>query len=161
MARLKKFPKISSLLLIATYGVFGWIYGSWIVELTAEKELWHEWFIPLVALGISCGLGLLLIIIIILFFTAPITLLTLGLDNWLRVDSKALIAIALSIAAFIIIVEHPVVLARFLILSAAATLFRFDLQTVGYSSKIAQWILLILSAIAFIIGVIISHLFLL
>jgi hypothetical protein len=156
MAWFKKIPKISSLLLIATYGVFGWIYGAWVVELTAQEQLWHKWFISSVALGISYGLGLLLISIIVLYFTAPITLLTLGMNHWLKVDSKALIAIALSISAFIIIVEHPVVLARFLILSAAATLFRFDLQLAGYPSKIAQGILVFSSALAFTIGVVIN-----
>lgn len=161
MVWLKKFPKISSLLLVATYGVFGWIYGSWAVNLANRSQLWHKWFISSVASSISYGLGLLLIVIVIVSFTAPISLLTLGMDSWFKLDSKAVIAIALSIAICIIIVEHPTALVRFLILSAAATLFRFDLQTNGYSSKTAQLILIFLAAIAFTAGVLIFNLSLL
>jgi hypothetical protein len=157
MARLKKFPKVSCLLLIATYGVFGWLYGDWIVELTNKEQLWHKWFIPSIALGISYGIGLLLIAIVVLFFTAPITLLTLGMDSWFKLDSKAIIAIAISIAICIIIVEHPVVLSRFLILSAAATLFRFDLQTAGYQYTRARWILIFVGAFSFMIGVLLVN----
>jgi hypothetical protein len=156
MAWLKKFPKISSLLMIATYGVFGLIYGALVRDFIVREQLWHKWFIPSVAIGISYGIGLLLIIIIVLFFTAPITLLTLGMNHWLKLDSRALLAITFSLAVFIIIVEHPVALARFLILSAAATLLRFDLQLAGYSYKITQVILTLFSAIAFTVGVIIN-----
>jgi hypothetical protein len=156
MAWLKRFPKISSLLMIATYGVFGWIYGALVRDLIAQEQLWHKWFISSVALGISYGIGLLSIIIIVLFFTAPITLLTLGMNHWLKLNSRALLAITLSLAAFIIIVEHPIALARFLILSAAATLFRFDLQLAGYSYKITHIIITLCSAIAFTIGVVIN-----
>jgi hypothetical protein len=157
MARLKKFPKISSLLMIATYGVFGWIYGALVGELITQEQLWHKWFIPSVAIGISYGVGLLSIITIVLFFTAPITLLTLGMNHWFKLDSRALLAITLSLAAFILIIEHPVILSRFLILSAAATLFRFDLQLAGYSNKITQVILTLFSAIAFTIGIVINR----
>lgn len=161
MTWLKKFPKVSFLLLMATYGVFGWLYGDWVVDLTTRKQLWHGWFRSSVASSISYGIGLFLIVIIVFSFTAPITLLTLGMDSWFKLDSKAIAMIALSITAFALIVEHPVALARFLILSAAATLFRFDLQTAGYSSKIAKWILIVLGAIAFIIGVLLFNLSLL
>ncbi|VEP16462.1 conserved membrane hypothetical protein [Hyella patelloides LEGE 07179] len=149
----KKIPRISPILLIATHGVFGWLYGSWVIEELATKaRLWYAWVTPSTALAISYGLGLLSIILVILFFTTPITLITLGMDNWFRADAKALFTIIVSIVLFAIIIEYPVVLIRFLILSAAAMLFRLDLQTAGCSHKIAQVILIVLGLTAFTIG---------
>ena len=157
MGWLKKVPKISLFLLIATYGVFGWLYSSWIVKLAIEEQLWNRWVTPSIALAIFYGLGLLCIITVIVFFTAPMTLFTLGMENWFRADAKALFAIAVSIVIFTLIIEYPVVLTRFLILSAAAMLFRLDLRTVGCPNKIAQLILIVLSLIAFALGVLIFN----
>lgn len=150
---LQKVPKISLILLIATYGVFGWIYGTWTIELAAEFRLWYALVTPSIALAISYGLGLCLILIIIIFFTAPIALFTLGMSGWFKLDFKALGAIAASIIIFGFIVEYPIAFTRFLVLSATAMLFRLDLQTMGYSQNIAQVILIMLSLTAFTIGV--------
>lgn len=153
MGWLKKFPRLSSILLIATYGVFGWIYGSWIVELATDIRLWYGLVSLSIASAISYGLGLCLILIIIIFFTAPTTIFTLGMASWFRLDAEAFIAIAASVVIFAFIVEYPIAFTRFLVLSATAMLFRLDLQTMGYSQNIAQVILIMLSLTAFTIGV--------
>lgn len=152
MGWLKKVPRLSSILLIATYGVFGWIYGSWTIELATESKLWYGLVTPSIASAISYGLGLCLILIIIIFFTAPIALFTLGMSGWFKLDFKALGAIAASIIIFGFIVEYPIAFTRLLVLSAAAMLFRLDLQTTGYSNRKAQLILIVLSEIAFTVG---------
>lgn len=153
MGWLKKFPRLSSILLIATYGVFGWIYGSWTVELATDVRLWYGLVRLSIASAISYGLGLCLILIIIIFFTAPTTIFTLGMASWFRLDAEAFIAIAASVVIFAFIVEYPIAFTRFLVLSATAMLFRLDLQTMGYSQNIAQVILIMLSLTAFTIGV--------
>ena len=150
---LKKAPKVSSLLLIATYGVFGWLYSSWMIKFAFKLQLIYEWIKPQFALATSYGIGLLCIFLIIKFFTTPITLFTLGMESWFRIDARAFFAIAISIIIFAIIVEHPVALSRFLVLSAAAILFRLDLQTLGCPKIIARIILAVLCSIAFTTGV--------
>ena len=152
MGWLRKIPKISLFLLISTYGVFGWLYNSWAIELIIEEQILNRWFKPPVALAITYGLGVLCIICLILFFTTPITMLTLGMDNWFRADAGAFFAIAFSIFIFAILVKYPVIFSHFLVLSAAAMLFRLDLQTAGCPSRFAQFILIILSLIAFALG---------
>ena len=154
---LKKFPRLSLILLIATYGVFGWIYGSWTIELAAEYRLWYGLVTPAIALAISYGLGLCLILIIIIFFTAPVALFTLGMASWFKLDVKAFFTIAASVVIFAFIVEYPIAFTRCLVLSAAAMLFRLDLQTMGYSQKLAKLILIVLSAISFIAGMLLFY----
>ena len=153
---LGKIPKISFLLLIATYGVFGWLYGSWVIELANETELWFRWTEISIALGISYGLGLLFIGSIAIFCNAPLSLLTLGMSNWFKFDAKAIFAIATSVVVFAIVVEYPAILGRFLVLSSAAILFRLDLQAVGRSHRVSQAILIVISTIAFTTGMSLS-----
>lgn len=154
---LKKFPRLSLILLIATYGVFGWIYGSWTMELAAEYRLWYGLVEPMIASAISYGLGLCLIIIIIIFFTAPVAIFTFGMASWFRLDVEAFFAIAVSVVIFALVVEYPIAFTRFLILSAAAMLFRLDLQTIGYSQNLSKLILIVLSAISFSVGMLLFY----
>jgi hypothetical protein len=154
---LQKVPKISSILLIAIYGVFGWIYGSWTIELATDVRLWYGLVRLSIASAISYGLGLCLILIIIIFFTAPVAIFTLGMSGWFKLDFQALGAIAASIIIFALIVEYPIAFTHFLVLSAAAMLLRLDLQTMGYSHNIVQLILIILSAISFTVGMLLFY----
>lgn len=149
----KKIPKVSFLLLIATYGVFGWLYSSWMMRFALQLQLRWERIAPITAHSIAYAIGLLAVLTIVLFFTAPMSLFTLGMDSWFRIDAKAFVAIAISIMMFAIVIEHPVALARFLILSAAAILFRLDLRTMGCPKIRARIILLTFSSIAFTVGV--------
>ena len=152
MGWLKKIPRISLLLLLLTYGVFGWLYSGWALPLATELSTKHELISPSIAQATLFGLGLLAIATAVSYVTSPISLLTLGMGNWFRADAKALVTIALSIVVFAIIIEHPMALTRFLILSSAAMLFRLDLQTSGCSQKSAQIIIIFVSAIAFSTG---------
>ena len=149
----RKIPKVSLLLLIATYGVFGWLYGSWMMRFAIKLQLGYQWVNPITAHSLAYSIGLLCIFSIIIFFTAPISLFTLGMDSWFRIDAKAFLAIAISIMMFAVVIEHPVALTRFLILSAAAILFRLDLQTSGCPKTKARIVVIILSSIAFTAGV--------
>lgn len=157
MGWLKKIPRISLFLLLLTYGVFGWLYSEWTLPLSAKLSAKHELVSPLIAQAALFSLGLLSISIAVSYFTSPISLLTLGMSNWFRADAKALLTIALSIVVFAIIIEHPVALTRFLILSSAAMLFRLDLQTSGCSQKSAQIIIIFVSAIAFSAGLLLFY----
>jgi len=157
MSWLKKIPRISLLLLLLTYGVFGWLYSKWALPFAAELGAKYELISPLIAQVAFFGLGLVSISIAVSYFTSPISLLTLGMSNWFRADAKALLTIALSIVIFAIIIEHPMALTRFLILSSAAILFRLDLQTSGCSQKSAQIIIIFVSSIAFSAGLLLFY----
>ncbi len=153
MALLSKIPKLSLILLIAIYGVFGWLYGGLVREAIALVGSRYRWLTPLLTEVICYLAGLIAIIILIVYFTTPITLLTLGMGNWFRADARAIVSIAISIIIFALIIEYPAILSRFLILSAAAMLFRLDLHTLGYSRTISHLILISFSLLSFSGGI--------
>ena len=159
MGWLKRIPRISLLLILLTYGMFGWLYSEWALPLADKLDAKHELISPLIAQITLFGLGLLSISFAVSYFTSPISLLTLGMSNWFRADAKALLTIALSIVVFAVIIEHPVILTRFLILSSAAMLFRLDLQTSGCPQKSAQIIIILMSAIAFSAGLLFFYIY--
>lgn len=157
MGWLKKIPRLSLLLMLLTYGVFGWLYSKWALTFAVKLVIKYELISPLIAQAAFLGLGLISISIAVSYFTSPISLLTLGMSNWFRADAKALMTIAISIVVFAIIIEHPVALTRFLILSSAAMLFRLDLQTSGCSQKSAQIIIIFVSGVAFSVGLLLFY----
>ncbi len=157
MSWLKKIPKLSLILLGAIYGVFGWLYGDWAKEAIALLELRHQWLTPLVTEVIYYLAGLIAIVILLIYFTTPMTLLTLGMGNWFRADAKAIASIAVSIIVFALIIEYPAMLSRFLVLAAAAMLFRLDLHILGYPKAISNLILIGCSLLSFTGGVLLYN----
>lgn len=162
MGWFKKIPKLSLLLLIATYGVFGWLYSVWSSETLVLLSPRYPWlaarFFTFITYDtVSFAVGAIAIITLVTCFTAPIALLTLGMNNWLRFDAKAVASIAITIAIFALVVEYPAVLVRLLVLSAAAMLFSLDMQTLGYSKRMSRVILLFLCLVSFTSGVLLYH----
>ena len=113
MGWLNKIPKLSLILLIAIYGVFGWLYGEWMQLITGNFTPTYQWLSSLTTEIIAYAVGLVAIVVVITYFTTPINLLTLGMGNWFRADAKAVFSIAISIIIFALVIEFPAMLSRF------------------------------------------------
>lgn len=152
MAWLKKIPWLSLSLLLLTYGAFGWIYGSWAIKLIEQKvllaDLEHD-----VAISTLYGFGAVMILLLTIAFTAPISLITIGLNSWLKSDIRAFLSIFIGAFAFAIIIQRVDYFARTLVLIAAALLLKLDLQLAGCSRWLCSLILTIFCCLGFTGGI--------
>ena len=150
--RKKKFRSLvlSILLLLLTYGVEGWFYGLW-VERLLEQVLLQ--FAEPTRWGILYGAAIAGIVLLVILFTSPISLMTLGLDNWLISDTRAFLSIFIGAFAFAILVQRIDYFARFLVLVAAVFLVKLDLQLVGCGRWLCSLILAILCWLGFTGGI--------
>ena len=156
MIRLKNSPRFSLifslLLLLLTYCVEGWLYGSWIAN-TIELQAFLTQFTPLTRIGIlyiSAVVGISLLVII---FTSPVSLMTVGLNSWLKSDIRAFLSIFIGAFTFAIIVQRVDYFIRFMVLMAAVFLGKLDLQLVGIDRWISSIILVFLCWFGFTGGI--------
>ena len=110
----------SLLLLLLTYGVEGWIYGSWMNQLL-EREVLLQFAEP-IRLSILYIAAIVSITLIVFLFTFPVSLMTVSLNGWLKSDSRAFVSIFLGAFAFAILVQRIDYLTRFLVLLSAVFL---------------------------------------
>lgn len=158
MARLKKTSRLSLLfsllLLLVTYGAEGWIYGSWIKGL---PENFLGLATELTRFGILYGVAVAGILLLVVVFTSPVSLMTVGLDNWLKSDTRAFLSIFIGAFAFAILVQRVDYFARLLILISAVFLLKLDLQLQGYNRWLCSFILMILCCLGFSAGILASY----
>ena len=152
MIWLKKIPAISLLLLLLTYGVEGWLYGAWATELLATGNLYSQ-FVDEIRFGILYIFAVIAIVLCVIIFTSPISLVEIGLDNWLKSDFTAFISIFLGAFAFTLIVQRVDYFARFLVYVASALLLKLDLQLLGYNRWMCSIILTIFCWLGFTGGI--------
>ena len=150
---LKSIPYLSLALLLITYGAFGWIYSSWGVK-AVEQGILLSKLETEIALGVVYGLGTMWIVLIAVVFTAPISLITISFNSWLKSDARAFLSIFIGAFAFTIIVQRLDYFAKFLVLLAAALLFKLDLQLVGYRKWLSWFIVTFFCLLGFIGGII-------
>jgi len=152
MAWSKKIPWLSLPLLLLTYGAFGWIYGSWATELIEQKvflaQLEHN--LNIIILYLFGDLGILLLAIA---FTAPISLITISLNSWLKSDIRGLLSIFIGAFIFTLIVQRVDYFAKSLVLIAAALLLKLDLQLAGCDRWLCSLILTIFCWLGFTGGI--------
>ena len=148
----KKIPWLSLTILLLTYGTFGWMYSSWGVAVIETGELLSQLETKL-ALRIIYGLGVMSVVLIAVVFTAPISLITVSLDNWLRSDTRAFLSIFMGAFAFTLIVQKVNYFATFLVLLASALLVKLDLQLAGYRRWFSWLILTFFCLLGFIGGI--------
>ena len=154
MVRLKKNRRsliFSLLLLLFTYGIEGWMYGFW-MERFLEREILLQ-FAELTRLSILYAAAIVGIFLLVIFFTSPVSLMTVGLNGWLKSDTRAFISIFLGAFAFAILVQRIDYFARLLVLLAAVFLLKLDLQLVGCSHWFCSFILVILCWLGFTGGI--------
>jgi hypothetical protein len=139
MLLVKKLPWISLLLLVSTYGVFGWL-------LTASTGLALFWL-----------MGATYILIIASAMTAPWALIKGFYAGFLKSDSRAFVSVIIGAFVAVIIIRWIDVFFRILVLISASALARLDLQTAGYGKWQAFGILLLVSLTGFALGVLAKH----
>ena len=146
---------LSLLLLLLTYGIEGWMYGFW-MDLFLERDLLVQFAEPtrLIILYAAALFGILLLVI---FFTSPVSLMTVSLNGWLRSDTRAFLSIFLGAFAFAILVQRVDYFARFLVLLSAIFLLKLDLQLIGCSRWLSSFILVILCWLGFTGGILIFY----
>ena len=152
MAWLKKFPGLSLFLLLLTYGVEGWLYGSWGARFLANSNLLIE-LADRTRFGILYGVAIAIILFCVIALTSPISLVAVSLDGWLRSDARAFISIFLGAFAFTIIVQKVDYFARFLVFVACALLLKLDLQLMGYNRWLCTSILIVFCWLGFTGGI--------
>ncbi|NJK56458.1 MAG: hypothetical protein HC939_10895 [Pleurocapsa sp. SU_5_0] len=157
MTRLKNNPRFSLvfslLLLVLTYAVEGFLYGPWIYKLIEKKSFLTYIVEDSVRIMILYGGAVLGISLVVILLTSPVLLITIGLNNWLKSDTRSFLSIFLAAFAFAIIVQRIDLFARFLVLIAAVFLGKLDLQLVGFSRWLSSVILVVLCCFGFTGGI--------
>jgi hypothetical protein len=156
MILLKNNPQFSLvfslLLLLVTYGAEGWIYGSWIYKLLEQESVLNN-FVESTRISILYGVAILGIAFLVIMFTSPVFLLTVGLNNWLKSDTRSWLSIFIGAFAVTMIVQRIDFFARFLILISAIFLGKLDLQLAGCSRGLCSVILVLLCWLGFTGGI--------
>ncbi|MDJ0678485.1 MAG: hypothetical protein QNJ18_01320 [Xenococcaceae cyanobacterium MO_167.B52] len=156
MSSYKTTTGISVTLLLMTYGVFGWIYGSWVIKVLEDegiKNLISQVLEPEIRLVIFYGIGAIYIMAVAIVFTSPITLITMGLNKWLKSDVRAFFLVFLGAFAFALIVQRLDFFATFLMLLANAILVKLDLQSLGLSRWLSYCVLTVMCLGSFFGGI--------
>ena len=159
MRWLKKFPWLSLIILIATYGVAGWHYAEWSRSMILEGLLWYWTVEPAIAAIIIYGIAIMGVIAISIIVNTPLEFLTVGLGGWLKSEAKAMMSIFFGALAFALIVQRLPHFARFLLLFAAFLLFKLDFRRAGYSELVSRIILIFFSLGGFASGVLLFYYF--
>lgn len=156
MIRLQDNPRFSLvfslLLLLLTYGAEGWLYGSWIDEFIKQETILSR-FVESAQISILYGSAVIGIMVLVVLFTSPVSLMTVGLNRWLKSDMRAFLSIFMGAFAFAIIVQRVDFFARFLVLVSAVFLVKLDLQLVGVSRWLCSLILVLLCWFGFTGGI--------
>ncbi len=146
MLFVKKLPWASLLLLLFTYGLFGWLLAAENRKL--NKELLSDVSLLLWLMGTTYTL------LITLALTAPFALIRNFYGSWLKSDTRAFISVIIGSFVAVIILKWIEVFIRIVVLISAAALVRLDLQTAGYRRWQSFGILVVVSLLGFYLGVI-------
>jgi uncharacterized membrane protein len=156
MLFVKKLPWASLLLLLFTYGVFGWLISDEAQKLARADER-VDGLTSLALSDISWFLwvmGAVYILLIAVALTAPFRLIQTCYTSWLKSDTRAFASVIVGAFVAVVIITWIDVFVRILVLLSAGALVRLDLQTGGYSKWQAFVILISLSLTGFGLGAI-------
>lgn len=154
MTRLKENYRpliLSLLLLLLTYGVEGWIYGFWMNQFIKAEVLLQ--FAQPTRWSILYAAAIFGIFLLVVFFTSPVSLMTVSLNGLLRSDTRAFLSIFLGAFAFAILVQRVDYFARFSVLLSAVCLLKLDLQLIGINRWFCSFIIVILCWLGFTGGI--------
>ena len=62
-----------------TYGVFGWLYASWVMKMIEDEAILNRLLETQTTLAILYGVGTIWILLIAIIFTAPVALMKISL----------------------------------------------------------------------------------
>ena len=145
MLWLRKIPWFSLLLVLLSYGVFGWYLGeyshhihSWVLE---RGETWGWSLEEEATKGFIQILQILIIVLISLALTSPIALITLFIGSGIKTNRKGLLTILAASVVIILAIRWFHYFANILVLFCALLLGRLELQDVGYNEgQITFWL---------------------
>ena len=150
----RKIPWLSISIMTIAYGVSGWLYAAWAVEIINQGKLFYWILENNIITVILYGLGICFILLIALAFTAPVAFLTTGMAKWFRTDFGAFMSIILGAMAFALIVQRLDFFSRIFVLLASAMLVRIELKIRGIKTWISSLIIACLCLLGFGIGII-------
>jgi hypothetical protein len=157
MIQFKEKPRFSLvfslLLLLITYSAEGWMYGPWIYRIAHQESILTYFVEESVRITILYTAAVVGITFFVFLFTSPVLLMTVGLNKWLKSDTRAFFSVFIGAFAFAIIVQRVDFFARFLILISAVFLAKLDLQLVGCSRWLCSLILVLLCWLGFTGGI--------
>lgn len=148
MLFVKKLPWVSLLLLLFTYGVFGWLISvdarsNGLSSLSyVSRRLWLDGAI---------------ILLLALSLTAPFQLIQSVYTGWLKSDTTAFISVIVGAFFAVVVLHWFETFIRILILLSAGALVRIDLQTAGYNKWQSFGILVFVSLVGFSLGIIMNQ----
>jgi hypothetical protein len=140
-----KLPLTSLLLLLFTYGVFGWLVAT-----DAQRNDLDT----LSELSSLLWLDGAIILLLALSLAAPFQGIQNFYTSWMKSDTKAFFAVILGAFMAVVILRWIEVFLRIVVLLSAGALVRLDLQTAGYSKWQSFAILLVVSLMGFGLGVV-------
>jgi hypothetical protein len=152
MTWVKKNFGFSLILLLLTYAAEGWMYGAWTTK-QLESGILFTQLTEQMRLGIFYTTAIAAISFFVIIFTSPISLFTISLNGWLKSDTRAFLSIFIGAFAVALVVQRIDFFARFLVLTAAALLFKLDLQLSGCNRWLCSLILIILCWLGFTGGI--------
>ena len=157
MVKLKKDYRLSlilsSILLLLTYGVEGWMYGLWIISKFSEQQTIFTKFTEPVRFGIFYGAAIAGILFFVIILASPASVITASVNGWLKSDIRAFFSIFIGAFAFAILVQQLDYFARFSIMVSVVFLVKLDLQLIGCSRWLCSLILIIFCWLGFTGGI--------
>jgi len=138
---MRKIPWVSFILLLLACAVFGWVLS------TATEAFWVWLIAGSFLLLMDAGL------------TAPLTLIEIFFGSWLTSDKRAFVTVLIFAFGFVFAITWIHIFARVLVLLAAGTLFRLDLQRAKFRRWQALTILLLTCVVGYAIGIFTHELF--
>lgn len=155
---MKKLPWTSLLILLFTYGVFGWlIYAENHGMSHAKAEEIASLKLPINYLSLWLT-GAIDVVLIALSLIAPFKLVKGFYDTILKSNIQSFFGVVIGAFLVVVIINWIEFTVRILVLLSAGALARLDLQTLGYSQWQAFGVLVIFSLIGFALGVIANQL---
>ncbi len=145
MSFVTKLPLSSLLLLLFTYGVFGWLVAT---------DARNNDLKSLAELSGLLWLDAGIILLLALSLTAPFKVIQNFYTSWMKSDTKAFFAVIIGAFMSVVILRWIEVFLRILVLLSAGALVRLDLQTAGYTKWQSFGTLVFVSLIGFGLGVV-------
>ncbi|OKH17274.1 hypothetical protein [[Limnothrix rosea] IAM M-220] len=156
LAKIRGFPWLSLCLFCLTYGIFGWLVGSFLNDWQAwilTHQNWFFWDInEAIARQMSIGFGASLVFILMVILTAPLHLVRICFSSWLRSDTRAFISVLGWALAAVLIITWFHYFARLFVLISAGMLCHLDLQLCGCRAWQVFVVLTILSLGSYTLG---------
>lgn len=145
MSWLQKYPWLAFILVLLSYGIFGWHvaqasldWSNWLIE---QGKSWGWGFEEELAIGLLRLSGAVMIALFSIVLTAPIAFMTIFEESWFKSDVRAIISMLGWALLFVFMIRWFDYFVHFLVLLCATILGRLELQEFGYKRWQVSFIL--------------------